>query len=70
MVKTLTQFQFRAFPHAPRPPGFDFIIEEQEWYSDEEGATLGVMLRDKIDDDWGYVVLQLGLKLGLPMRRG
>ena len=60
MAKSLTQFQFRAFPHAARPSGYDSIIEEHEWYSDDEESTLGIVLRDKIDQDWGYVVLQLG----------
>jgi hypothetical protein len=31
--------------------------EEQGWFSDETGSFLGVVVRDKIDDDWGYVVL-------------
>ena len=33
------------------------IGEEQGWFSDETGAFLGVVIRDKIDNDWGYVVL-------------
>jgi len=33
------------------------IGEEHGWFSDETNAFLGVVIRDKIDNDWGYVVL-------------
>lgn len=33
------------------------ITEEVGWFAEETNAFLGVVLRDKIDDDWGYVVL-------------
>jgi len=33
------------------------ISEEHGWFSDETGTFLGVIIRDKIDNDWGYVVL-------------
>ena len=33
------------------------VIEEGGWFSDETDAFLGVLTRDKIDDDWGYAVL-------------
>ena len=58
MVKRLTEFQFKAFPHAPRPIGFDLLVEEYEWYSDDCQYTLGVLLLDKIDNDWAYAILQ------------
>ena len=32
-------------------------IEENAWFVDETEAFLGVLTRDKQDDDWGYVVL-------------
>ncbi len=60
MVRQLTEVQFQAFPHLPRPDVFDSIIEEHEWYSDDEEHTLGVVFRDKTDNDWAYVILQLG----------
>ena len=31
--------------------------EEHGWYSDDTNSFLGVVVRDKTDDDWGYVVL-------------
>ncbi|HEY1598682.1 MAG TPA: hypothetical protein VGG64_03725 [Pirellulales bacterium] len=33
------------------------IAEEQGWYADETGSFLGVVARDKTDDDWTWVVL-------------
>ena len=58
MAKSLTRVQFQAFPHAPRPAVYNLFIEEHEWYADDSERTLGVLIRDKTDDDWAYVVLQ------------
>ncbi len=33
------------------------IIEESGWFCDDTDSFLGVLLRDKTDDDWGYVLL-------------
>ena len=33
------------------------ILDEQGWFTDETVSFLGVVVRDKIDNDWGYVVL-------------
>lgn len=33
------------------------ILEEHGWFSDETNSFLGVLIRDKNDNDWGYVVL-------------
>ena len=33
------------------------ILEEHGWFADDTDSVLGVIIRDKIDDDWGYVVL-------------
>jgi hypothetical protein len=33
------------------------VVEEHGWFTDETESFLGVVIRDKIDDDWGYVVL-------------
>ena len=58
MIRELTQFQFKALLHSPRPAFFDYLVEEHEWYSDESQDTLGVLFLDKSDRDWGYVVLK------------
>jgi len=33
------------------------IIDEQGWFGDETGSFLGVVHRDRVDNDWGYAVL-------------
>ena len=33
------------------------MIDEQGWFEDETGSFLGVIFRDKVDDDWGYAIL-------------
>ena len=58
MVKTLTRVQFQEFPHAPRPAMYNYLIEEHDWYADDSESTLGVLFKDRIDDEWAYVVLQ------------
>jgi hypothetical protein len=55
-VGAITKSEFHtacgfAIP-APNPIG-----EEQGWFSDETDSFLGVIVRDKIDNDWGFVVL-------------
>ena len=45
MAKRITKFQFQAFPHAARPDTYDDIIDEREWYADEEECTLAPIHR-------------------------
>ena len=59
MVKRLTKFQFQSFPHASRPDNYEDIYEEHEWYSDDSESTLGLLIQDRIDGDWAYVVMQV-----------
>jgi hypothetical protein len=33
------------------------LFDEQGWFADETESFLGTVVRDKVDDDWGYVVL-------------
>jgi len=33
------------------------ILTEQGWFADHTGSFLGVLTQDKIDHDWGFVVL-------------
>jgi len=35
----------------------NLVVEEHGWFMDETESFLGVVIRDKIDNDWGYVVL-------------
>ena len=58
MTTSLTRVQFQAFPHAPRPAAYNYLIEEHEWFADDSEQTLGVLFRDRHDGDWAYVLLQ------------
>jgi len=52
-VVAITREQFRkaiGFPPAP-------VGEEEGWFTDETGSFLGVVVRDRVDKDWGYVTL-------------
>jgi hypothetical protein len=40
-----------------RQSGHPMLHEELEWYVDDNYAVLGVLIRDKIDDDFSWVVL-------------
>ena len=40
-----------------RMPGPDSVTEEKEWFSDRNNNILGIVFRDKIDNDYGYLVL-------------
>jgi len=55
-VAAIPREQFhRARGHAAADPSP--LLEEHGWFMDESGALLGVIVRDKVDDDWGYVIL-------------
>lgn len=33
------------------------IGEEVEWYADDAGNIIGIVVRDRIDNDWLYVIM-------------
>jgi hypothetical protein len=50
---TKTEFQHvSGIDHNENP-----IILEHGWYSDDTDSFLGVLISDKVDGDWGYVVM-------------
>ena len=55
-IKKLARHEFDAHGII-RAPATEIIGEEKEWYSDEGGNVLGIVIRDRTDNDWGYVVL-------------
>ena len=55
-IESLTKVQFDAFRPA-RNLNLLPIGEEAEWFADEARNILGVLVRDRVDDDWGYVIL-------------
>ncbi len=52
----LLKSEFDEFKPA-RKPGAEAITEEKEWFADKEQNILGFVFRDKLDDDYGYIVL-------------
>ena len=57
MVKRLTEFQFKVLYHTALPEGANVLLEEHEWYADDDLVNLGVLFQDRVDKDWAYVVL-------------
>lgn len=40
-----------------RAPEAERIFEEVEWFADVDGLVIGVLARDREDNDWAYVIL-------------
>jgi hypothetical protein len=38
--------------------GHPALHEEVMWYATEDDRTLGVIIRDRVDDDYGWVILK------------
>jgi hypothetical protein len=53
-VGAIAKNQFRDLTGIPENKS---LVEEQGWFSDETGAFLGVVFRDKTDDDWRFAIL-------------
>ena len=55
-AKRISKARFEALTFSTLP--FAWVVaEDMEWYSDQDENVLGVLCRDRQDDDWGYVVL-------------
>jgi hypothetical protein len=55
-VGAINKYQFHTRCGFRFPPENPFG-EEQGWFSDETESFLGVIIQDKIDGDWGYIIL-------------
>lgn len=55
-TRSITREEFDAFK-PQRHPMIHVIAEEKEWYVSEGDVVIGVLLEDKTDRDWTYVVL-------------
>jgi hypothetical protein len=55
-LKTISKARFDALAFLRRP-ATKLIVEEKEWYADQDENVLGVVTLDRPDHDWGYVVL-------------
>ncbi len=57
MAIKLTRKEFESYERA-REGGAAAaaLVEEHEWYSDDNGNILGIIILDKTDQDWAYIV--------------
>lgn len=55
-ISKLDEGEFDAF-RPTRGPLTALFGEEKEWYAARRGNAIGVLILDKIDRDWAYVIL-------------
>lgn len=55
-VQKLNEKEFDAFKPL-RGSLAALVGDEKEWYADRRGNVIGVIILDRIDKDWSYVVL-------------
>lgn len=55
-AKVISKARFEALTYSVVPSVWVFV-EVTEWYSDQDEIVLGVVCRDRQDNDWGYVVM-------------
>lgn len=55
-IKTISKARFDALTYS-RSPHTVYYSEELLWFSDEQENVIGTVLRDKTDNDFGYVIL-------------
>jgi hypothetical protein len=56
-MKEVSKSRFDALAGYTREPGTALIVEEISWFSSENDVVLGMLARDRTDDDFGGVVL-------------
>lgn len=56
IIVPISQARFDALTYS-RNPAVKYFGEEVEWYSDSREKVLGVLLLEKIDNDWIFVIL-------------
>ncbi len=55
-IKRIDKSEFDKF-HPARRPTTIIVSEEIEWYVDESKTLLGVVVWDRSDGDWAYIIL-------------
>ena len=56
-IRQVSEYEFRTYRVSFTGPFGALIIEEREWYVGSLPDVLGVVIFDRIDGDWGFVVL-------------
>ena len=55
-AKTISKARLEALTYS-KLPVVELFVEEKEWYADQDENVLGVLVWDKHDHDWGYIIL-------------
>jgi hypothetical protein len=55
-IRSVSRREFDAYDPV-RSENIDEIVEEAEWFADDEGIVIGVIALDKADRDWFIAVL-------------
>jgi len=55
-VRSILRSEFDAFRLA-RTEASALFVKEKEWFTDDHGRVLGVLLLDRFDEDWAYAIL-------------
>src|SRR5688572_3504408 len=56
-LKVLSRRRFEALAGYTRSPGTVQFIEEIEWYTTHDERLIGMLVRDRFDDDYGWIIL-------------
>ena len=56
-ISEISEYEFRRYRVSFYGPLGALIVEEKEWYVGSPPVLLGVIIFDRIDGDWGFVVL-------------
>lgn len=56
-LKALSRRRFEALAGYTRKPEIILYVEEIEWYATADERLIGMLVRDRIDDDFGWVIL-------------
>lgn len=55
-IRLISREEFDRFEPA-RAEEAEHVFEEVEWFADLHGHIIGVLARDRHDNDWAYVIL-------------
>jgi ribosomal protein L30 len=56
-LKSLSRLRFSALAGYAREPATVLIFDEREWHATNDERVLGVVVRDRNDEDYGWVIL-------------
>lgn len=57
MVTGISMYRYNALAGYSRLPSTFVLSEELEWYEHSSGRLLGVLIRDRVDGDFGGILM-------------